>query len=141
MDCQRYNDSYNKAVTWETCTLRSWLNGYGAEANVCKNDYSFDNFVDYAFTPEEKAAIQTTYIMNKSSLDYETEGGNNTTDQLYLLSLDEVTDSTYGFTSPRIVYAESRRALNTAFAKGQGASTSVSGCREWLLVAPVAGER
>ncbi|MCI8963480.1 MAG: hypothetical protein HFG37_07180 [Eubacterium sp.] len=126
LDCRKYNDT-NTDVTWETCTLRSWLNGYGAETNVCKKDYSSENFIDYAFTPEEKAAIQTTYVMNKSSLDYETEGGNNTTDQLYLLSLDEVTDSTYGFTSRRIVYAESRRALNTAFAKGKGASTSESG--------------
>ncbi|MCI8963481.1 MAG: hypothetical protein HFG37_07185 [Eubacterium sp.] len=138
MDCQRYNDSYNKAVTWETCTLRSWLNGYGAEANVCKNDYSFDNFVDYAFTAKEQSAIQTTDVVNNDNFVAGTEGGNNTSDQVYLLSIDEVKDSAYGFTSS--TNNESRKALVTAFAKEQVAATSAleenEGSGFWWLRSP-----
>ena len=26
LDCQPYNEEYD-SVTWETCTLRAWLNG------------------------------------------------------------------------------------------------------------------
>lgn len=32
LDCQKYDDK-DATVTWETCTMRSWLNGYGTEAN------------------------------------------------------------------------------------------------------------
>ena len=137
LDCQRYNDTYED-VTWETCTLRSWLNGYGEEENVCKNDYSSGNFMDYAFTAEEQEAIQTTDIVNNENLEYGTDGGNNTSDQVYLLSIEEATNPAYGFSSSMEDYAESRRALNTAFTKGQGAYTSEEyvGNGYWWLRSP-----
>lgn len=34
LDVQKYNTEYED-VTWETCTMRSWLNGYGAGSNAC----------------------------------------------------------------------------------------------------------
>ncbi len=37
LDVQRYNDT-RTAVTWENCTMRSWLNGYGAEKNKAGKD-------------------------------------------------------------------------------------------------------
>ena len=43
LDCQVYNDTYT-SVTWETSTIRSWLNGYGAGANIAGKDYSSNNF-------------------------------------------------------------------------------------------------
>lgn len=43
LDVQRYNDTYT-SVTWETSTIRSWLNGYGAGANIAGKDYSSNNF-------------------------------------------------------------------------------------------------
>lgn len=33
LDSHRYNENFLE-VTWETCTLRSWLNGYGSSDNV-----------------------------------------------------------------------------------------------------------
>lgn len=88
LDCQRYNATYTN-VSWETCTMRSWLNGYGASDNVCGTDYSSGNFLDYAFTAGEQSAIKTTNVVNEDNPNYGTEGGNNTSDRVYLLSRDE----------------------------------------------------
>ena len=139
LDCQRYNDT-NTDVTWETCTLRSWLNGYGAEANVCKKDYSSENFMDYAFTAEDQVAIQTTNVVNNDNLVHGIVGGNNTSDQVYLLSINEVTDPAYGFSSSTSENAQSRRVFNTDFAEEQGAYTSTAegyaGNGIWWLRSP-----
>lgn len=69
---------YNKErvdVSWETCTLRTWLNG---------------EFCDEAFSEEERKAIKETEVVNSKNFYFDTEGGNNTTDRVFLLSLDEV---------------------------------------------------
>lgn len=124
LDCQRYHDT-EKDVTWETCTIRSWLNGYGAEANQEGKDYSGDNFLDNAFTPEEQSAIETTCVANNNdNAHYPTEGGNDTSDKVYLLSLNEVMNEVYGFSSNDLKEDENRRAKNTEYAKGKGAWTS-----------------
>ncbi len=125
LDCQKYNDT-DTSVTWENCTMRSWLNGYGGEINKDGKDYSDSNFLNNAFSAAEQSAIKTTNVVNDDNSDYGTDGGNNTSDKVYLLSIDEVTNPQYGFNSSRGDYAESRRVLNTAFAKGQGAWTSTS---------------
>ena len=126
LDCQKYNNTYT-GVTWETCTMRSWLNGY-----------SDNNFQNEAFSAAEQSAIKATNVNDNPS--YGTEGGNDTKDKVYLLSIDEVTNPEYGFNSSRSDYAESRRALNTAFAKEQGAWTSTSeeyaGNGYWWLRSP-----
>ncbi len=124
LDCQRYHDT-EKDVTWETCTIRSWLNGYGAEANQEGKDYSRDNFLDNAFTPAEQSAIWTTYVPNNNdNAHYPTEGGNDTWDKVYLLSLAEVMNPVYGFSPNDLKEDENRRAKNTEYAKGQGAWTN-----------------
>ena len=48
IDCKRYNESVN-IITWSDSTLRSWLNGYDADANIDEIDYTNDNFMDKAF--------------------------------------------------------------------------------------------
>ncbi len=137
--CQKYNNTY-VSVTWETCTMRSWLNGYEAGSNVCEKDYTSDNFLDNAFSAGEKAAIRSTNIVNADNPEYGTEGGNDTTDKVYLLSLDEVLNPGYGFASDADEYAESRRAKNTAYAEAQGAhtdtSTEYAGNGNWWLRSP-----
>lgn len=73
LDAQPYNAEYTDA-TWETCTLRTWLNS---------------TFMNKAFTAEEQKAILTTTVDNSSSQGYSgwsTSGGNNTKDQIFLLS-------------------------------------------------------
>ncbi len=142
LDCQEYNDTdiYNDtgiSVTWETCTIRSWLNGYGTGANKEGKDYSSNNFLINAFAAGERSAIRTTNVANKNNPKYNTEGGNDTSDKVYLLSLDEVKNPGYGLSSDYNKYNENRRAKNTGYAEGQGAYTSTStvyaGNGEWWL--------
>ncbi len=123
LDCQKYNET-ETSVTWETSRIRSWLNGYGAEANKDGKDYRDDNFLSNAFSEDERSAIKTTSVVNNANPVHGTEGGNDTSDKVYLLSIDEVANVKYGFVSSRSDNAESRRATNTAFTKGQGAWTS-----------------
>ena len=118
LDCQRYNDT-DTDVTWETCTMRSWLNGYGAESNKDGKDYSGNNFLDNAFSADEQSAIRTTNVVNHDNPEYGTEGGNDTTDKVYLLSLDEVENPSYGFVSHNSTSA-TRVAVNTAYTAGGG---------------------
>ena len=66
LDCQRYNNTCTD-VTWETCTLRSWLNGYGPEANKEGTDYSSDNFLANAFSEEERSDILITNVINSDN--------------------------------------------------------------------------
>ena len=71
---------------WETCTMRSWLNGYDSTVNRGKTDYSGESFIDTAFTDAEKKAIKTTQVKEKES-----DGSLSVTeDKVFLLSKDEV---------------------------------------------------
>jgi len=68
-----YNTEFT-GVTWETCTLRQYLNGEFYES----------------FTQEEKARIEERENDNPKNQWYGTEGGNNTKDKVFLLSIEEV---------------------------------------------------
>ena len=61
--------------TWETSVAREWLNG---------------DFYNNAFTPEEKTKIITSIVVNNDNPDTGTDGGNDTSDKIFLLSIDEV---------------------------------------------------
>ena len=61
-------------VTWETSSLRKWLNG---------------TFYDAAFSESEKSLIQTVTIKNPDNPVYGTPGGNDTEDKVFCLSLEE----------------------------------------------------
>lgn len=136
LDVQRYNDTYT-SVTWETCTMRSWLNGYGAGANKEGKDYSSNNFLIYAFSADERSAIRNTDVVNNDNSYYDTEGGNDTSDQVYLLSVDEVMNPFYGFAS-NVDGTQTRKAINTAYVAGGGeingniSSAGSSGWWWWL---------
>ena len=67
-----YNDSLTY-VTWETCSLRTYLNG------------DFYN----SFSADDKAKIVKTTNTNPDNSTYSVSGGNNTEDYIYLLSIDE----------------------------------------------------
>ena len=107
LDCKLYNDEYT-AVTWETCTLRTWLN---------------DDFLNTAFSEAEQNGITTTTVVNADNPHHTTNGGNNTQDKIFLLSLDEVANTPYGFRSDREYWDQARICEVTAYAKQQGAYT------------------
>ena len=48
LDDRKYNETQTD-ITWEKSTIRSWLNGYGAEANQNGQDYSKNGFIKTAF--------------------------------------------------------------------------------------------
>ena len=123
LDDQKYNT--NRAdVTWETSSMRSWLNGYGASVNQPKTDYSRKNFINSAFTSAQRSAIKTTNVINNNNISYGTMGGNNTSDKVFLLSDSEVystdTAADYGFVKNYSTYDEARRSRCSTYAYAMG---------------------
>lgn len=100
LDCKPYNVEIEE-VTWETCTLRSWLN---------------DEFINTAFTIDEQSQISTTTVVTADNLDCGTDGGDNTTDKVFLLSIEEAEK----YFSSR----DARMCAPTDYAIAQGAVTS-----------------
>ena len=112
----------NESVTWERSTMRSWLNGYGASSNAGGSsgiDYTGDNFLDAAFSDKEQAAIAETAVVNDDNKDenYGTngDGGNDTTDRIFLLSIAEADNRSY---FPKL--SNSRFSANTAYVADGG---------------------
>jgi serine/threonine protein kinase len=68
-----YNEEWAD-ITWETCTLRQYLNGEFLQAN---------------FSADEQSRIGTVTNQNPDNPKYETDGGNPTEDRVFLLSIDE----------------------------------------------------
>ena len=123
LDDQRYNLN-RKSVTWATSSIRSWLNGYGASANEPQKDYSHKNFLNAAFSSEEKNAIKTTNVINDNNISYGTAGGNTTSDKVFLLSESEVhhtgTAAKYGFAKTDSIDDEARRSRCSTYAYAMG---------------------
>ena len=138
LDVFQYHVDY-ESVTWATSTMRSWLNGYGASHNTGDSggiDYTDDNFINTAFSEKEQGAIADTTVVNDDNPTHGTEGGNDTTDQIFLLSIEEVQNADYGFTDD-----SSRIATNTAYVAGGGkiGSSYMNGVGEagyWWLRSP-----
>lgn len=73
LDAKPYNKEY-KDITWEDCTLRKWLN---------------EEFFNSAFNAEEQQRVITTKVKNADNTFYNTPGGNDTEDKVFLLSISE----------------------------------------------------
>ena len=111
LDTKLYHPEYI-FMTWEECELRGWLNG---------------EFMDCAFSADEQAAILTTDVDNSDDQGYgewNTSGGNNTQDRIFLLSYAEA-NKYLGVTYDDSKNTKSRVAP-TAYAIKQGAYTSSS---------------
>ena len=100
LDAKAYNDIYT-STTWETCTLRQWLN---------------NDFYNAAFSEEEKAAIPTVTVTAEDNAEYSTYAGKDTNDKVFLLSIREANQY---FSSD-----EDRLCAPTDYAIAQGAWTS-----------------
>ncbi len=97
LDAKPYNTT-EMLITWEESTIRSWLNGYDASYNKEGTNFTNDNFIDTAFTAEEKAKIVASnvpahptprYILRPDNSTFDTSPGNATTDKIFLLSVTE----------------------------------------------------
>ena len=97
LDCQQYNASEND-VTWNSCSLREWLNG---------------TFFNAAFSMEEQALILDTNVSADKNPEYDTNSGSSTTDKIFLLSINEV-NKYFGSD-------EARKCVPTSYAEARGA--------------------
>lgn len=77
LDARPYNSS-KVPVTWESSSLRKWLNG---------------SFLQTAFTASERSMIATSEVKGEESSVNVVESGNDTNDLVYLLSLSEFADA------------------------------------------------
>lgn len=102
LDAAPYNTKWID-VTWESCTLRSWLNG---------------DFYNSAFSENEKAMIPKVTVTADKNPDYNTTPGINTEDHVFLLSIDEA--------NKYFSNKAARMCSPTDYAKATGASTSNS---------------
>ena len=94
-------DASASTATWETCGARAWLNS---------------SFLNDAFTDAEQALIVEGLVENADNPVYGTDGGNDTTDKVFLLSIAEL---------EQYLPDEASRVTNaTDYAIAQGAFTS-----------------
>ena len=100
LDCKPYNQSRDY-VTWETCSLRKWLN---------------NDFINSAFSDDEKAMIPTVTVSADKNPEYDTDPGNATQDQVLLLSIVEA--------RKYFASSEARMCVPTAYAIFNGLYTS-----------------
>lgn len=104
LDCKRYHTS-RTYLTWETCTLRKWLNGA---------------FISNAFSHEEQAMILSTTTESA-----DTEESADTKDRVFLLSIAEA-EKYFGSDS-------TRQCQGTVYCYAQGAYKARNGnCWWWL---------
>ncbi|MDD6071677.1 MAG: leucine-rich repeat protein [Clostridiales bacterium] len=118
LDARRYNETWDskevlKNLTWDNSTIRSWLNGYGSDSNLCKADYSKESFMSKAFAASEQAAIMTTTVTNSAP-------SHQTADKVFLLSYEEATNPSYGFSASGDTANPARSIKNTAYVAAGG---------------------
>ncbi len=79
LDCKPYDDNFEN-LSWDTCTLRKWLN---------------NDFYNNSFNKNEKDIILLSKVINTSADGVEWANGvtpNNTNDKVFLLCIDEIKD-------------------------------------------------
>lgn len=102
LDGRPFNEKFED-TTWETCTLRSWLN---------------NKFFNKAFSAEEKQSILQSKVSADKNPKYSTNPGNATKDNVFLLSIVEANKY---FKSD-----DARKCAPTDYAIQQGAYASDS---------------
>lgn len=102
-------------VTWEKCSLRKWLN---------------TGFMKEAFTQKEIKHIPTMRVSADKNPEYDTDPGNDTEDQVFLLSVSEA--EKYFKTD------DERRCKPTEYARIMGAysNSNTEGYCDWWLRSP-----
>ena len=98
--CKQYNTKYT-SVTWETCSLRTWLN---------------EEFFYGAFSSDEQAMIASTKVTTEKNPVYDTPHVHDTFDKVFILSISEAEKY---FTS-----AEARKCVPTDHAIARGVFTN-----------------
>lgn len=125
LDNQPYNKEGSSDVTWDTCSLRQWLN---------------KDFIEAAFSPEDQNFIcKTTVEADKNPLSG-TKGGKKTTDKVFLLGISDIVNyygknevgDSYG-------YNKARKCMATPYALVNGAADNGKGYTAYWLRTPQYG--
>lgn len=115
LDARAFNDSYAD-VTWEKCSLRTWLN---------------DTFIKSAFTEEEQAFIISSNVSADKNPDNDTDPGNATEDKVFLLSIAEA-GKYFASDELRKCNPTAYAAANGSPEKSESASSGKAACHWWL---------
>ena len=96
LDTRAFNEDNSSGCTYDRSTIRSWMNGYDKAQNDLKKDFTTNNFIDTAFTPEEQDRIAKTLVVPDKNPkadenpEYNYVTGYMTEDKIFLLSITEV---------------------------------------------------
>ena len=102
LDAKEYHEE-QEDITWEQSDIRSWLNS---------------SFMDTAFTSEEQGAILKSEVDNsqaEGNSEYDTTGGNNTEDRVFLLSYKEAFEDYFTSDMERICIPTCYAVQNGAY--------------------------
>ena len=111
IDSMAYHSSY-ETINYAKSEIRAFLN---------------DSFYGQAFSDEEKERILKTSICNEANPSYGTDGGEDTEDFIYLLSIDE---------SEKLLTEEAGRIRPGSLAMEHGAAADRDGFGFWWLRSP-----
>lgn len=118
--CKNIHETFED-FTWETSTLRTWLN---------------TSFLDMAFTNQERKAILDSSIRTPDNTAWGTKGGNDTTDKVFLPSIQDVMNTAYGFPD-NMEPSKTRMLQCTVYArKNGGYMNKENGNTCWWLRSP-----
>lgn len=110
LDIRSFHNTRQYGDTWESCDLREWMNG---------------SFYRSAFNSSEQNCILTTTVYNDENPDYGTYSGSDTTDKIFLLSVDE---------AELYLSQNQRNAKPTRYIKDKG-GWNTDTCWWWLRTA------
>lgn len=109
----RINTNSETSVTWETCSLRKYLNGL---------------FLTHNFSDNELSMIPTVTISADINPKYDTDSGNSTEDQVFILSITEA--NTY------FISDSERQCQATDYCDSKGTYKESNGYCSWWLRSP-----
>ena len=96
LDIKMYNETLED-VTWETCSLRKWLNG---------------QFIQDAFSKEDRNMIIFSSVASEHNPRYPSSPGKDTIDQVFILSYKEANNYLYSARSGLLTEHMQQRTAN-----------------------------
>lgn len=110
LDCVAYNSEFASS-SWETCTIRPWLN---------------ETFMNAAFQADDQNLILTTTVTADTNPLFDTNPGNDTQDKIFLLSISEA--EKYGTDRTLLQCAPTKYAIKRRIELYE----DTGNCRWWL---------
>lgn len=140
------NDQKINMNNYKYSTVRAFLNGKHESDDIDDHGYDNNGFLQNAFTETARSKICNTLVDNSEKSTQAASSNesvtnpyacDNTTDNIFVLSVQEITNSAYGFNISLTNWDQSRKRTHTAFAKTKLASGhEEEGYANWWLRSP-----